>query len=54
MTQTLPVLADLGPNGGLTAYLSEVNTAPILSVEEEKALAKRFHDESDLDAARQL
>ncbi|MGB1612947.1 MAG: RNA polymerase sigma factor RpoH [Arenicellales bacterium] len=54
MTQTLPVFADLGPNGGLSAYLSEVNTAPILSVEEEKALAKRFHDESDLDAARQL
>ncbi|MEK9625834.1 MAG: RNA polymerase sigma factor RpoH [Gammaproteobacteria bacterium] len=54
MTQTLPMLADLGPGQGLSRYLSEVNSAPILTVQDEKALAQRFHDEGDLDAARQL
>jgi len=54
MTQTLPVVTDLGPSQGLARYLSEVNEAPILTADEEKALAQRYHDEHDLDAARQL
>jgi len=54
MTQTLPVVTDLGPSQGLARYLSEVNEAPILTAAEEKALAQRYHDEHDLDAARQL
>ena len=54
MSESLSVVADLGPSQGLTQYLNEINSAPILSAEEEKALARRYHTDDDLDAARQL
>ncbi len=38
----------------LQRYLQEVHAFPMLSVDEEKALAKRFHDDGDIEAARQL
>lgn len=52
-TQLVPshLLAPAG-TGSLDAYIQEVNRIPVLSVEEEQALARRFHDEDDLDAAR--
>ncbi len=40
--------------GALAVYLSEINRLPLLSVEEEQRLARRFRDESDLDAAHTL
>ncbi len=40
--------------GSLDAYIQEVNRLPVLSVEEEQELARRFRDEDDLDAARQM
>ena len=40
--------------GSLESYVQAVNRFPILSHEEELALAKRLHNENDLDAARQL
>src|SRR5437870_12088633 len=42
------------PTGSLAAYVDTVNRFPILSAEEERALAQRFRAEGDLDAARQL
>src|SRR3954464_11565698 len=42
------------PTGSLDAYIQAVNRFPILSVEEEQRLARRFRDENDLEAARQL
>ena len=42
------------PTGSLEAYIQTVNRFPILSVEEEQGLARRFRDDGDLDAARQL
>jgi RNA polymerase sigma-32 factor len=54
MSESLPVVTDLGPSQGLAQYLNEIKTAPILSAEEEKALARRYHSDDDLDAARQL
>ena len=54
MSESLPVVTDLGPSQGLAQYLNEINSAPILSAEEEKALARRYHSDDDLDAARQL
>ncbi len=54
MSGSLPVVTDLGPSQGLTQYLNEINSAPILSAEEEKALAQRYHADEDLEAARQL
>jgi len=42
------------PQGNLESYISTANSFPILSAEEEKALAVQFHEHNDLNAARQL
>jgi RNA polymerase sigma-32 factor len=42
------------PTGSLEAYTQAVNAIPVLSAEEERELAIRYHRDSDLDAARQL
>jgi RNA polymerase sigma-32 factor len=47
-------LALAGPVGSLDAYMQAVSSIPVISREEEKALAIRFRDENDLDAAREL
>ncbi|WP_374602079.1 RNA polymerase sigma factor RpoH [Arenimonas sp.] len=51
IANNLPVPSALG---SLDAYISAVNRVPVLSVEEEQALARRFHEEEDLDAAKAL
>ena len=43
-----------GPVGSLDAYIQAVGSVPVLSKEDEQALAHRFRDEDDLDAAREL
>ena len=43
-----------GPVGSLDAYIQAVGGVPVLSKEDEQALAHRFHEEEDLDAAREL
>jgi len=43
-----------GPLGSLEAYVAQVSSIPMLGREEEMELARRFHDEQDLDAARDL
>jgi RNA polymerase sigma-32 factor len=43
-----------GPLGSLDAYLERVRGIPVLSREEERALAERFRSGGDLEAARQL
>ena len=40
--------------GSLDSYIQTVNRFPILSQQEETALARRLRDHEDLDAARQL
>ncbi len=47
------LLAPAG-TGSLDAYIQEVNRLPVLSLEEEQDLARRFRDEEDLDAARRM
>ncbi|MCY4322238.1 MAG: RNA polymerase factor sigma-32, partial [Gammaproteobacteria bacterium] len=54
MSTALITYNDLSPGGDLNAYVSVVNSLPILSLEEEKALSHRFYYENDLDAARGL
>ncbi|HCK76504.1 MAG TPA: RNA polymerase sigma factor RpoH [Gammaproteobacteria bacterium] len=54
MSESLPAVTDLGSSRGLTQYLNQINSAPLLSAEEEKALAQRYHADDDLEAARQL
>jgi RNA polymerase sigma-32 factor len=56
-TAVAPVNRDLilaGPVGSLDAYIHAVGALPVLSKEDEHALALRFRDEQDLDAAREL
>jgi len=47
------LLAPAG-TGSLDSYMQEVNRIPVLTLEEEQSLARRFHGEEDLDAARML
>jgi RNA polymerase sigma-32 factor len=47
-------LALTGPIGSLDAYFDAIGRIPVLSREEELALATRYHTESDLEAARKL
>ncbi len=43
-----------GPVGSLDAYIQAVGTIPVLSKEDEQALANRFREHEDLEAARDL
>jgi RNA polymerase sigma-32 factor len=43
-----------GPVGSLEAYVERVSRIPVLTREEELALARRLQEGGDLDAARQL
>ncbi len=43
-----------GPVGSLDAYIQAVGAIPVLSKEHEQALSRRFREENDLDAARDL
>ena len=43
-----------GPSGSLEAYIQAINGIPVLSTREERALAVRFREQQDLDAARKL
>ncbi len=47
-------LALTGPLGSLDAYLERVSRVPVLSREDEQALARRFRENGDVDAARDL
>jgi RNA polymerase sigma-32 factor len=55
-TQLLPLqtLAIGVPGDNLDAYIRAVGTVPVLTVDEERALAERLYFEDDLDAARNL
>ena len=47
-------IALAGPVGSLDAYIQAVGAIPVLSKEDEQALAIRLREEGDLDAARDL
>ena len=47
-------LISSGPLGSLEAYVERVSAIPMLGREEELELARRFHEEQDLEAARTL
>ena len=61
MSQTIPATALVANNlpipsplGSLDAYIGAVHQIPVLTSEEERALAVRYRDQEDLDAAREL
>jgi RNA polymerase sigma-32 factor len=43
-----------GPVGSLDAYIQAVGSIPVLSKEDEQAMANRFREDEDLEAARDL
>lgn len=43
-----------GPVGSLNSYIHAVGAIPVLSKENEQALSRRFNEDEDLDAAREL
>ena len=49
-----PAIVLRGPIGSLDAYIDAVSRVPILSREDETALAHRLKDDGDLEAAKQL
>ncbi len=51
VANNLPIPSALG---SLDAYIGAVHQIPVLSVDDEQDLARRFRDELDLDAAREL
>ena len=55
-TALAPLRRDLAvsPVGSLDAYVQAVHAIPVLTAEQERELALRFHDQQDLEAARQL
>ncbi len=53
MTKEMQTLA-IAPLGNLDAYIRAANAWPVLSAEEEKALAERLHYKGELDAAKTL
>ncbi len=57
MQATMPLPAPVPmpmPTGSLEAYIQTVNRIPLLTAQEERALALRWRDQQDLEAARQL
>ena len=54
MSTSLKALNILPPIGSLDAYIQAVNRIPMLTAEEELALANRLYTHHDLEAARQL
>ena len=53
MTKEMRTLA-LVPQGSLEAYVRAANAYPMLTAEEERALAERLHYNGDLEAAKKL
>jgi RNA polymerase sigma-32 factor len=53
-TVSLDHLPMLAASGSIEAFISAANRVPMLSEAEEQSLARRFREEEDLDAARQL
>ena len=51
VANNLPVPSAIG---SLDAYIGAVHRIPVLSAEDEQALARRYREQDDLDAAREL
>ena len=53
-TVSLDQFPMLAGSGSIEAFISAANRVPMLSEAEEQSLARRFREQEDLDAARQL
>jgi RNA polymerase sigma-32 factor len=52
--QLAMAISNPGALGTIEAYIGTVNRLPVLSQEQESALARRLRDQEDIDAAREL
>jgi RNA polymerase sigma-32 factor len=53
-SQLAMAISNPGSLGTIEAYISTVNRLPVLTPEQESALARRLRDDQDIDAAREL
>jgi len=51
VANNLPILS---PLGSVDAYINAVHQIPVLTLDEEQALARRYNGENDLDSAKRL
>ena len=54
MSSNVLSLASLSPGRDLESYIQTISAFPVLTVEQERALAERFYYDKDLEAAREL
>lgn len=54
MSKTLATMAMSVPQGNIESYITAIHSVPVLSPEDEHALAIRFKQEGDLNAVRDL
>ncbi|MFA5632075.1 MAG: RNA polymerase sigma factor RpoH [Porticoccaceae bacterium] len=54
MGKSLQTVAMMSPGENLTAYMQTVSSIPVLTADEEQALAERLYYDGELEAARQL
>lgn len=54
MSTQVQVLDFVLPIGSIEAYIRRVNTIPMLTLDEERALAVKYHEKGDLTAAKKL
>jgi RNA polymerase sigma-32 factor len=54
MSQALANVAMSVPQGNIESYITRIYSVPVLSAEQEQELAKRYKNEDDLNAVREL
>lgn len=47
-------MSAMGPVGNVNAYIAQVNSIPMLTLEQEQSLATRFIEKADIEAAQEL
>jgi len=54
MSKELATVSMSVPQGNIESYVTAIHSVPVLSPEQERELATKYHDEGDLNAAREL
>ena len=54
MSKALTAVSMSVPQGNIESYITAIHSVPVLSAEDEKALATRYQEEGDLNAVREL
>ncbi len=54
MSKELATVSLSVPQGNIESYVTAIHSVPVLSVEQERELAMRYHEEGDLNAVREL